>query len=56
MCVVSAIFNIFLPAALEILLVRFSEDDIILIILKDMVYLDQERGTEIALERVRRAA
>ncbi|CAM9955242.1 unnamed protein product [Sphacelaria rigidula] len=48
------LFNVFLAAALEVVLVRFSEDDIIL---EDVVYLDEEtvRETETPLERARRA-
>ena len=54
-CVLSPLlFNIFFAAALEVVLVRFSEDDVIL---KDMVYLDEEtvEETETPLERVKRA-
>ena len=35
------LFNIFFTAAIEVVLVRFSEDDTIL---KDMVYLEEEPG------------
>ena len=54
-CVLSPLlFNIFFAAVLEVVLVRFSEDDIIL---EDMVYLDEETTTEAEtpLERARRA-
>lgn len=48
------VLDIFFASALEIVLVRFSEDAIFL---KDMVYLDQEIGkeAEIPLERLERA-
>ena len=54
-CVLSPLlFNIFFAAAIEVVLVRFSEDDTIL---KDLVYLEEEAGvgTGIPLERARRA-
>ena len=48
------LFNIFFAAAIEIVLVRFSEDDIIL---KDLVCLEEEAGVGAGtpLERARRA-
>jgi len=54
-CVLSPLlFNIFFAAAIEVVLVRFSEDDTIL---KDMVYLEEEDGVGAGtpLERARRA-
>ena len=47
------LLNIFFAAATEVVLVRFSEDDTIL---KDLVYLEEERGVgaRTPLERVRR--
>ena len=54
-CVLSPLlFNIFLAAATEVVLVRFSEDDTIL---KDLVYLEEEAGMGAGtpLERARRA-
>ena len=54
-CVLSALlFNIFFAAAIEIVLVRFSEDDTIL---KDLVYFEEEAGVRAGtpLERARRA-
>ena len=54
-CVLSPLlFNIFLAAATEVVLVRFSEDDTIL---KDLVYLEEEAGVGAGtpLERARRA-
>ena len=54
-CVLSPLlFNIFFAAAIEIVLVRFSEDDTIL---KDLVYLEEGAGVgaETPLERARRA-
>ena len=54
-CVLSLLlFNIFFAAAIEVVLVRFSEDDTIL---KDLVYLEEEAGVEAGtlLERARRA-
>ena len=48
------LFNILFAAAIEVVLVRFSEDDTIL---KDMVYLEEEAGVGAGtpLERARRA-
>ena len=48
------LFNIFFAVAIEVVLVRFSEDDTIL---KDLVYLEEEAGVGAGtpLERVRRA-
>ena len=48
------LFNIFFAAAIEVVLVRFSEDDTIL---KNMVYLEEEAGVGAGtpLERARRA-
>ena len=54
-CVLSPLlFNIFFAAAIEVVLVRFSEDDTIL---KDLVYFEEEAGVGAGtpLERVRRA-
>ena len=54
-CVLSPLlFNIFFAAAIEVVLVRFSEDDTIL---KNLVYLKEEAGVgaETPLERARRA-
>ena len=54
-CVLSPLlFNIFFSAAIEVVLVRFSEDDTIL---KDLVYLEEEAGVEAEtpLECARRA-
>ena len=54
-CVLSPLlFNIFFAAAIEVVLVRFREDDTTL---KDLVYLDEEAGvvTGTPLDRVRRA-
>ena len=54
-CVLSPLlFNIIFAAAIEVVLVRFSEDDTIL---KDLVYLEEEAGVGAGtpLERVRRA-
>ena len=54
-CVLSPLlFNIFFAAAIEGVLVRFSEDDTIL---KDLVYLEEEAGVGAGtpLERARRA-
>ena len=53
-CVLSPLlFNIVFTAAIEVVLVRFSEDDTIL---KDLVYLEEEAGlgAGIPLERARR--
>ena len=48
------LFNIFFAAAIEVVLVRFSEDDTIL---KNLVYLEEEAGVGAGtpLERARRA-
>ena len=48
------LFNIFFEAVIEVVLVRFSEDDTIL---KDLVYLEEEAGVGAGtpLERARRA-
>ena len=48
------LFNVFFAAAIEVVLVRFSEDDTIL---KDLVYLEEEAGVgaRTPLERARRA-
>ena len=48
------LFNIFFAAAIEVVLVRFSEDDTIL---NDLVYLEEEAGARVGtlLERARRA-
>ena len=54
-CVLSPLlFNIFFAAAIEVVLVHFSEDDTIL---KDLVYLEEEAGVGAGtpLERARRA-
>ena len=54
-CVLSALlFNIFFAAAIEVVLVRFSEEDTIL---KDLVYFEEEAGVGagIPLEHARRA-
>ena len=54
-CVLSPLlFNILFAAAIEVVLVRFSEGDTIL---KDLVYLEEEAGvgTGTPLERARRA-
>ena len=54
-CVLSPVlFNIFFAAAIEVVLVRFSEDDTIL---KDLVYLEEKAGVGAGtpLERARRA-
>ena len=54
-CVLSPLlFNIFFAAAIEVVLVRFSEDDTVL---KDLVYLEEEAGVGAGapLERARRA-
>ena len=54
-CVLSPLlFNIFFAAAIEVVLVRLSEDDSIL---KDLVYLEEDAGVGAGtrLERVRRA-
>ena len=54
-CVLSPLlFNIFFAATIEVVLVRFSEDDMIL---KDLVYLEEEAGVGALtpLERARRA-
>ena len=48
------LFNVFFAAAIEVVLVRFSEDDTIL---KDLVYLEEEAGVGAGtpLERAQRA-
>ena len=54
-CVLSPLlFNIFFAAVIDVVLVRFSEDDIIL---KDLVYLEEEAevGAGTPLELARRA-
>ena len=54
-CVLSTLlFNILFAAAIEVVLVRFSEDDTVL---KDLVYLEEETGVGAGTrsERVRRA-
>ena len=54
MCYLRYCFNIFFATAIEVVLLRFSEDETTL---KDMVYLEEEAGVTAGtpVERVRRA-